>query len=156
MYVNKLSIQNIHPKITFCTFNLMSFQLHITFTIQSLLPVNAQTFCLRFHFEYHIRNVCEIKIMFVLCVRTLRKVLTKNWFSIGECMESREESNQEQILWAWFHVERCSNILYWASSKSTHSKPVSTQRHTLIVISHLKSYSAHKQACFDYITVLYF
>lgn len=46
------------------------------------------------------------------CEYTLRRVPARNCFSLAECMEAREAPNQEQILWACPHVERCSNSLY--------------------------------------------
>lgn len=52
---------------------------------------------------------------------TLRKVLARNVCSSAEWTEANEESNQEQILWAWSQVLRWSKNLYSASRKPIHS-----------------------------------
>lgn len=45
----------------------------------------------------------------------LRKVLARKASSSAEWTEASEESNQEQILWAWSQVVRWSKNLYSAS-----------------------------------------
>lgn len=51
----------------------------------------------------------------------LRKVLARKACSSAEWTEASEESNQEQILWAWSQVVRWSKNLYSASWKPIHS-----------------------------------
>ena len=59
---------------------------------------------------------------------TLRKVLARKACSSAECTEASEESNQEQILWAWSQVVRWSKNLYSASWKAIHSGELETER----------------------------
>lgn len=51
----------------------------------------------------------------------LLKVLARKAPSSAEWMEASDESNQEQILWAWSQVVRWSKNLYSASWKPIHS-----------------------------------
>lgn len=51
----------------------------------------------------------------------LRNVLARKASSSAEWTEASEESNQEQILWAWSQVVRWSKNLYSASWKAIHS-----------------------------------
>lgn len=60
------------------------------------------------------------KLLDKMC-SALRKVLARKASSSAEWTEASEESNHEQILWAWSQVVRWSKNLYSASWKPIHS-----------------------------------
>lgn len=61
-----------------------------------------------------------MNVLIKMC-SALRKVLAMKSSSSAEWTDASEESNQEQILWAWSQVVRWSKNLYSASWKPIHS-----------------------------------